>query len=84
MGTRGVYHKKKVVELVQKFAVWRQERQPGVRAFQSTYDRVGITVCKWLFQSVHDTNAASVFDYILPLMVSIFSFAMKRLTDKPL
>ncbi|KAL1720654.1 hypothetical protein EV715DRAFT_249853, partial [Schizophyllum commune] len=74
MGTRGVYHKKKVVELVQKFAVWRQERQPGVRAFQSTYDRVGITVCKWLFQSVHDTNAASVFDYILPLMPELFRF----------
>lgn len=32
--------------------------------------RVGTTVCRWLFQTVHDTSAISVFDYILPLMVS--------------
>jgi proteasome activator subunit 4 len=31
--------------------------------------RVGTTVCRWLFQTVHDTNAISAFDYILPLMV---------------
>lgn len=32
--------------------------------------RVGIAICKWLFQSVHDTQAISIFDYILPLMAS--------------
>lgn len=32
--------------------------------------RVGTTVCRWLFQTVHDTSAISVFDYVLPLMVS--------------
>lgn len=32
-------------------------------------NRVGILVCKWLFQLVHDTNAVSAFDCILPLMV---------------
>lgn len=32
--------------------------------------RVGIAICKWLFQMVHDTQAISVFDYILPLMAS--------------
>lgn len=31
--------------------------------------RVGITICKWLFQSVHGSHAIVVFDYILPLMV---------------
>ncbi|KAI9462361.1 hypothetical protein BJY52DRAFT_1221991 [Lactarius psammicola] len=31
--------------------------------------RVGTTICRWLFQTVHDTNAISAFDYILPLMV---------------
>lgn len=30
---------------------------------------VGVMVCRWLFQLVHDTNAGIVFDYILPLMV---------------
>ena len=39
MGMRGTYHKNRVLELVERFNVWRQERLPGVRAFQSTYDR---------------------------------------------
>ena len=83
---RGIYHRKRVQELVQRFPEWRAERLPGARAFQSTYDkwvpilpysglfldsvnRVGTTICRWLFQTVHDTNAISAFDYILPLMV---------------
>ncbi|RDB28522.1 Proteasome activator complex subunit 4 [Hypsizygus marmoreus] len=74
MAMRGVYHKERVLELVDRFKVWREERLPGVRAFQSTYDRVGVTVCKWLFQSVHDVHAISTFDYILPLMPEIFRF----------
>jgi hypothetical protein len=32
--------------------------------------RVGITILKWLFQSLHDFHAIATFDYILPLMVS--------------
>ena len=39
MGMRGTYHKGRVSELVEQFAIWRSERMPGVRAFQSTYDR---------------------------------------------
>ncbi|EFI28576.1 membrane protein [Coprinopsis cinerea okayama7 len=74
MGLRGTYHKDRVAELVERFKVWRQQRVPGVRAFQSTYDRVGITVCKWLYQSIHDLHAVSTFDYILPLMPEIFRF----------
>ncbi|OBZ79723.1 Proteasome activator complex subunit 4 [Grifola frondosa] len=74
MGSRGTYHEGRVLELAKKFPVWRQERLPGVRAFQSTYDRVGILVCKWLFQSIHDTNAVSTFDYILPLMPELVRF----------
>lgn len=36
-------------------------------------DRVGIMVCKWLYQMVHDTNAVAAFDYIHPLMVCTVS-----------
>ncbi|KAF7437108.1 hypothetical protein PC9H_003942 [Pleurotus ostreatus] len=75
MGMRGYYHKHRVADLVEKFAVWRGQRLSGARAFQSTYDRVGITVCKWLYQSLHDTHAISVFDYILPLLPETFRFA---------
>jgi proteasome activator subunit 4 len=38
--------------------------------FSPGVSRVGTTICRWLFQTVHDTNAISAFDYILPLMVS--------------
>jgi proteasome activator subunit 4 len=91
MSVRGYYHKNRVEELTERFKTWRSERVPGVRAFQSNYDRwvilacpasqgthvadtflhsrVGIAVCKWLYQSIHDLHAASSFDYILPLMV---------------
>ncbi|KAF9270499.1 ARM repeat-containing protein [Marasmius fiardii PR-910] len=74
MGMRGNYHKQRVNELVVDFKTWSKTRDPGVRAFQSDYDRAGVTVCKWLFQSLHDTNAISVFDYILPLMPELFRF----------
>ena len=69
MGMRGIFHEERVDELVMHFKVWREQRLPGVRAFQSTYDRIGILVCRWLFQVLHDINASSAFDYILPLMV---------------
>ncbi|KAF8213398.1 hypothetical protein K438DRAFT_1902498 [Mycena galopus ATCC 62051] len=75
MGMRGYYHRERVAELVEKFNIWREERIPGVRAFQSVYDRVGIAVCKFLFQLLLDTSAISVFDYILPLMPELFRFA---------
>ncbi|KAJ7783436.1 hypothetical protein DFH07DRAFT_995453, partial [Mycena maculata] len=74
MGMRGYYHKDRVEKLVKKFHLWREERTPGVRAFQSTYDRVGITVCKFLFQLLLDASAIAVFDYILPLMPELFRF----------
>ncbi|KAI0076264.1 hypothetical protein K474DRAFT_1757648 [Panus rudis PR-1116 ss-1] len=74
MGIRGLFHEDRVMELVKKFKVWRDQRLPGARAFQSTYDRVGVLVCRWLFQSIHDTNATTSFDYILPLMPELFRF----------
>ncbi|KAL7285721.1 hypothetical protein ACG7TL_000826 [Trametes sanguinea] len=74
MGSRGTFYEERVMELVKQFPVWRKERLPGVRAFQSTYDRVGILVCKWLFQLIHDTNAISAFDCILPLMPELIRF----------
>ena len=39
MGSRGLFHEDRIAELVERFKVWREERVPGVRAFQSTYDR---------------------------------------------
>ncbi|KAF5355656.1 hypothetical protein D9756_004216 [Leucocoprinus leucothites] len=81
MGMRGTYHRTRVLQLVDRFKAWRKERPSGVRAFQSTYDRVGTTVCKWLYQSLHDLHAISAFDYILPLMVRDFNVDRIPQTD---
>ncbi|TFK57485.1 hypothetical protein OE88DRAFT_1651225 [Heliocybe sulcata] len=75
LGSRGYFHREQVTELVARFKVWREERVPGVRAFQSTYDRVGVTVCKWLWHLLHSTHAMPVFDYMLPLMPELFRFS---------
>ncbi|KAF5374850.1 hypothetical protein D9758_000077 [Tetrapyrgos nigripes] len=81
MGVRGWYHMAKIEELVEKFKEWRAERQPGPTAFQSKYDRVGICVCRWLFQSVHDTNALCCFDYIIPLLPELFQVHRRSVPD---
>jgi len=39
MGMCGTYHTGRVLELVDKFEGWREQRLPGMRAHQSTYDR---------------------------------------------
>ncbi|KAF7306649.1 Membrane protein [Mycena indigotica] len=74
MGMRGQYHRDKILALVQKFSGWREERIPGVRAFQSTYDRMGITICTFLFEHLLEPSAIAVFDYIVPLMPELFRF----------
>jgi proteasome activator subunit 4 len=71
MGMRGTYHIERIEELAEKFVIWRAERIPGPYAFQSTYDRVGISICKWLYQCIQATRAIHSFDYLLPLMVSM-------------
>lgn len=80
---RGTYNQGRVNELVQNFKVWREERVSGVRAFMSKYDRVGVMICRWLFQSLHDTNAVCVFDYILPLMVRLLLNGALKLSSPP-
>lgn len=48
--------------------------------------RVGVTVCKWLFQLVHDIHANATFDYILPLLVrmpDLFSVVQPSYRSSP-
>lgn len=80
MGVRPTYHTERVQDLVKQFPIWREARVPGPRAFDSTYDRVGVLVCKWLFEAILDVQAVSAFDYILPLMVSLLVFVHKKIS----
>lgn len=44
----------------------------GGRQTNMPISRVGVAVCKWLYQTVHDVQAISTFQYILPLMVRFY------------
>lgn len=44
MAARGTYHEGRVLELVKKFKIWKDQRLAGARAFQSTYDRYVISL----------------------------------------
>ncbi|KAK7064490.1 membrane protein [Favolaschia claudopus] len=79
MGMRGYYHRDRMTLLVEKFHVWREERLVGARAHQSVYDRlvfshiqwltsviccrVGITICKFLFQLLLHASAPELFRF---------------------
>jgi len=70
LGVRDVYHKQQFTKLIQQFVVWRDQRLPGARAIHSIYDRAASTVMKWLFLGLHDVQAISTYEYILPFIVS--------------
>ncbi|KAK7691507.1 hypothetical protein QCA50_004906 [Cerrena zonata] len=52
MGVREHIFKTRVMELVESFKIWRDQRVSGPQASHSTYDRVGFLVCSWLFWSL--------------------------------
>jgi len=56
--------------LLRQFTVWHSQRFLGARAIQSTYDRAASTVLKWLFSGLHDIQAVSIYEYVLPFIVS--------------
>jgi len=74
MGIRKAPEAARVQDLAQKFPIWRQERLPGTKVLQSTYDKVGNMLCKWLLLLLNDTPAVTFFDVVLPLMPELFRF----------
>jgi len=70
MSIRTVSQSSRFGDLLRNFTIWRGQRHPGARAIQSTYDRAASTVLKWLFLALHDIQAVSVYDYVLPFIVS--------------
>lgn len=70
MSIRSVYHKDRFLSLIGDFAIWRNERFEGARAIHSKYDRAASTILKWLYLGLHDVEAVSTYQYVLPFMVS--------------
>ena len=70
MGQRGVFHEGRVLELAKKFKVWREERLPGVRAFQSTYDR-SVCISQHQFNDTKLRLFVKCWDHGLQVVVPI-------------
>jgi proteasome activator subunit 4 len=70
MSIRTVSQTSRFDDLLRNFTVWRGQRHPGARAIHSTYDRAASTVLRWLILALHDIQAVSVYDYVLPFIVS--------------
>jgi proteasome activator subunit 4 len=60
MGIQDGYHAARISELLKKFPVWREERLPGVRAFQSTYDKYVRLVHDCVLMSTNVDSPGSV------------------------
>ena len=83
LGVRDVYHKQRFTKLIQQFVLWRDQRLPGARAIHSTYDRAASTVMKWLFLGLHDVQAISTYEYLLPFIVSSLQAVPQKNTKRP-
>lgn len=81
MGICHGYRLPNFLKIVEDLDKWREDRFVGARAPSSTYDRVGGTIIRWLFQGLHDINANQMYQYILPLMPELFR--MNELNDSP-
>lgn len=79
MSIRTASQTSQFTELLQKFATWRTQRYPGARAIHSTYDRAASTVLKWLFLGLHDIQAVSIYEYVLPFIPELLR--MSELND---
>ena len=83
LGVRDVCHKQRFTKLVPQFVLWRDQRLPGARAIHSTYDRAASTVMKWLFLGLHDVQAISTYEYLLPFIVSSCESCLGLLLSSP-
>jgi proteasome activator subunit 4 len=78
---RRVHYLSHVEALANKLSDWKEERLPPPRVNQSTYDKVGLSLLRWLWVSFYSPQAPLMFPYMLPLLPEIFR--MSELSDNP-
>ncbi|KZS93077.1 ARM repeat-containing protein [Sistotremastrum niveocremeum HHB9708] len=78
---RRARHLDRVETFVKYFPQWREERLPAPRVSQSQYDKTGLTLLQWIWNTSHGAHAPSLFPYVLPLIPEILR--MSELSDNP-
>ncbi|THH18097.1 hypothetical protein EW146_g2829 [Bondarzewia mesenterica] len=67
------------LSIIQQMPKWKQERFPPPRVAQSQYDKVGLTLLRWIWASFYGPQAPLMFTYISPMMPEIIR--MTELSD---
>ncbi|KAH9964279.1 hypothetical protein BC827DRAFT_1190239 [Russula dissimulans] len=70
-----------ISKLANKLSGWKEKRLPPPRVNQSEYDKVGLSLLRWLWISFYSPQAPLMFPYVLPLLPEIFR--MSELSDDP-
>ncbi|ETW87560.1 hypothetical protein HETIRDRAFT_469691 [Heterobasidion irregulare TC 32-1] len=68
-----------VLEITRQMAKWKQERLPPPRVNQSEYDKVGLTLLRWMWIAFYAPHAPLMFPYILPMLPDFI--CMSELSD---
>jgi len=78
---RRVSYLSDISALASKLSSWKDQRLPPPRVNQSAYDKVGLSLLRWLWVSFYSPQAPLMFPYVLPLLPEIFR--MSELSDDP-
>ncbi|KAJ3843176.1 hypothetical protein F5878DRAFT_605646 [Lentinula raphanica] len=72
-------YQEKISELLAQLPKWREERLPPPRVSLSEYDKVGLTLLQWIWNSAYGSQACLIFNYAVPMMPEILR--MSELND---
>ncbi|KAI0322307.1 hypothetical protein OF83DRAFT_1161297 [Amylostereum chailletii] len=70
-----------VTNFVGQLPVWKEERFPPPRVNQSQYDKVSLTLLRWIWVSFYSPQASLMFPYVIPMLREFLQ--MTELSDNP-
>jgi proteasome activator subunit 4 len=81
LSIRHVAYLEHISALASKLSDWKEQRLPPPRVSQSTYDKVSLSLLRWLWVSFYSPQGPLIFPYVHPLLPEIFR--MSELSDNP-
>ncbi|KAI0034963.1 hypothetical protein K488DRAFT_83562 [Vararia minispora EC-137] len=81
LSIRNVPFKDRIAKLAEQLGAWKEERLPPPRVNQSQYDKVGLTLLRWVWLTSFSSQATLLFPFLLPLLLEFLQ--MTELSDNP-
>ncbi|KAI0961210.1 hypothetical protein AcV7_000369 [Taiwanofungus camphoratus] len=69
----------RILQIVDQFPKWKEERLPPPRVSQSQYDKVGLTLLQWIWEFSHGPQATLILPYAITLLPEVLR--MSELND---